>query len=587
MRSLKLADNLSLPLAAVTEKIAFLGRTGSGKTYAAMKLAEEMLKADAQIVALDAVGKWYGLRVAGDGPGFEIPVFGGLFGDYPLEHTAGKLIADIIVDRGISAVLDTSQFTHGEQTRFALDFATHFFQRKKASPSAVHVFLEECQEYVPQNAMPGEQAMLSAFERLWKLGRNFGIGGSLISQRPQEINKKALNQTGTLVVFGMTGPQERKAIEQWVSAQGVDDDISQILPTLKPGYPHVWSPVFLGVSKTVHVAAKQTADISSTPQVGAGTKVRPLTPIDRARLATEMAATIERAKADDPKELKKQIATLTREVESARASYLIGTAPATPVLSESDRALLTQLQQWMDDMANELSSSLSKFEMSASTFIGHLQEAELVRDGARRKFEQVLERADFNGLIGALKAPGQPKPSRTAAVPMRASVLRTTVSSSDQHVSMPSGAYRRMLVALAQAGRPLTDGQLAARAGMALSGTFDKYLGQQRSAGQVEGPRDALAITPFGVSALGAYDPLPTGRDLQAYWLNYVSAGKQREMLQAALDAYPRTLTADELAHRAGMAVSGTFDKYLGQLRTLQLLAGPRSALIASDELFA
>lgn len=40
--SLTLAPDLKLPIAAVTEKLGFLGRTGSGKSYAAMRLAEEM-----------------------------------------------------------------------------------------------------------------------------------------------------------------------------------------------------------------------------------------------------------------------------------------------------------------------------------------------------------------------------------------------------------------------------------------------------------------------------------------------------------------------------------------------------------------
>ncbi len=34
--------------------------------------------------------------------------------------------------------------------------------------------------------------MLHAFTRLVKIGRNFGIGVSLLSQRPQEVNKKVL-----------------------------------------------------------------------------------------------------------------------------------------------------------------------------------------------------------------------------------------------------------------------------------------------------------------------------------------------------------------------------------------------------------
>ncbi len=147
LTKLHIADKLSLPLNAVTQKLAMLGRTGSGKTYGATKLAEEMLDAGAQIVALDPVGAWYGLRLAANGrdAGIAIPVFGGLHGDVPLEPSAGALIADLIVDRGISAICDVSQFEHDtEKARFGRDFAARFFYRKKSAPSAVHVFMEEC-----------------------------------------------------------------------------------------------------------------------------------------------------------------------------------------------------------------------------------------------------------------------------------------------------------------------------------------------------------------------------------------------------------------------------------------------------------
>src|SRR3954470_8275001 len=99
--SLKLGRNLELPLDAVTQTAAFLGRRGSGKTYGATKLAELMLDAGAQIVALDPVGVWWGLRLnavrTGPSP-FQIPVLGGRHGDIPLEAGAGKLNADLVVD---------------------------------------------------------------------------------------------------------------------------------------------------------------------------------------------------------------------------------------------------------------------------------------------------------------------------------------------------------------------------------------------------------------------------------------------------------------------------------------------------------
>src|SRR5581483_1895771 len=134
-----------------------------GKSYAATKLAELLWHAGAQFIAIDPVGIWYGLRLDKDGKhsGIPIPVFGGLHGDVPLEETGGKLVADIIVDKNISAIIDVSQFeSDAAKARFCTDFAARFFFRKKAKKSAVHVFIEEAQEMVPQQPQRGEERML-------------------------------------------------------------------------------------------------------------------------------------------------------------------------------------------------------------------------------------------------------------------------------------------------------------------------------------------------------------------------------------------------------------------------------------------
>lgn len=129
-----ISHDLTLPIEAVTQKFAFLGRTGSGKSYAATKLCELMLQERAQVVALDPVGVWWGLRT-GKGDNFKVPVFGGLHGDLPLDEHAGVLIADLIVDRNLCAVLDVSQMISAQQQRFATAFITQLFHRKKAAPS--------------------------------------------------------------------------------------------------------------------------------------------------------------------------------------------------------------------------------------------------------------------------------------------------------------------------------------------------------------------------------------------------------------------------------------------------------------------
>lgn len=317
---LKLSENLELPASAVTQTFAFLGKRGGGKTYAAMKLCELMLEEKAQAVALDPVGVWYGLRVPKieTESAFDVLVFGGFHGDIEINPKAGRIVADIIVERSISAVVDISQFIHSEQTRFAYDFLTTLFERKKSQPSAVHVFLEEAQEIVPQNVVKGDgfgARMLHAGERLVKLGRNFGIGCSLISQRPQEVNKKVLNQSEVMLAFQMTGLQERKTIAEWVADKGERDDRVSMLPKLAVGEAYVWSPSWLHVADVYRIAEKRTADVSATPEVGGATEtVKRLAPVDVEELKSAIAALVEESEAESPKNLKKQIAELKRQL---------------------------------------------------------------------------------------------------------------------------------------------------------------------------------------------------------------------------------------------------------------------------------
>lgn len=616
MKGLKVADNLTLPLEAVTEKLAWLGRTGSGKTYGATKLAELMLDASVQIVALDPVGVWRGLRVpsAKGGDAMAIYVFGGLYHDFPLEPSGGRLMADIIADRGISVVLDVSQWVDTEQQRFARDFAEHFFSRKKAAPSAVHLFMEESQEFLPQNPQREEAKTLHHFTRLWKLGRNFGIGGSLISQRPQEVNKKALNMSGTLFAFQMTGPQERKTVEDWISAQGINEDIRDILPTLTVGQPHAWSAAF-GFSKTVRILPKVTADVSSSPKViGGRAKEQPLTPIDVEKLSKEMAATIEKAKAEDPRELRKTIADLRKELAGIKNIPVgmkgIPTPKRVDVLTDADRELLRKLDERLRDTVDAIADRADV----TLTSIAERAKAEVDAVAARwvtaanvdrLKFLTALDQSRFqkilDKLVAVAPAPHQnvhrhwstvapsrrPEPA-TGSLGVSGNRPRPAprMVAGDGAVTL-SGGERKILTALAQYPDGRTKVQVALLTAYAHSGGgFNNYLSGLRSKGWLNGSGDLLRITDAGLAALGSYELLPSGPDLQAHWLRQLGKA-ERLILTTLIGAYPSTLSKEDIAARVGYeATGGGFNNALGRLRTLELVKG-RAELVASEELFS
>lgn len=63
----RLSPEIDLPASAVTSTFAYLGIRGYGKSYAAGVQVEDFLGAGAQVVVVDPVGIWWGLRLAADG----------------------------------------------------------------------------------------------------------------------------------------------------------------------------------------------------------------------------------------------------------------------------------------------------------------------------------------------------------------------------------------------------------------------------------------------------------------------------------------------------------------------------------------
>src|SRR4249920_1587243 len=107
---LNLAPDLRLPLDAVSRTFGILAVRGAGKSNTAAVMAEEKSAAHLPFCVIDPVGSWFGLRSSADGkaPGLPIPIFGGKHGDVPLERGAGELIADLIVEKRLTCVLDLS-----------------------------------------------------------------------------------------------------------------------------------------------------------------------------------------------------------------------------------------------------------------------------------------------------------------------------------------------------------------------------------------------------------------------------------------------------------------------------------------------
>jgi hypothetical protein len=544
MSGLSIAPGLTLPIDAVTETFALLAVRRAGKSNAAVVMAEEMYDNGLPWVAVDPKGDWWGVRAAGDGdgPGLSVLVFGGLHGDVPLEPTAGKLVADLIVEQRLTCVLDVSEMSKADMRKFLTAFALRLYQQ---NTEPLHVFCEEADEYIPQRVIGPDAALVGAFEKLIKRGGFRGIGVTLITQRSASLNKDVLTQVGTLIPMRTPSPQDRKAILAWVDTHDSGKEAVDDLPSLANGEAYVFSPQWLNTLQKIQFRRRRTFDSGSTPKVGQ--KVRPptnLAEVDLAAINTAMADTIEKAESDDPKHLRRRIAELEKEA-----------AAQTPVVERVEVPVLTKDERWE---LGELAASL-------------------------RSADRILER-----IANTLQQPS-PDHARTrtsAATPRPAKPSRSVRATPPDAAGTLPKANRLILEALVQHG-PRSVSQLALLTGYsAKGGGFRNALGSLRTAGYIVGTKDDVEVTDEGRAAAGDVPELPTGQALIDHWMSNVGGKAERLIFAALVDAWPEELTTEGLAARTDYAPGGGgFRNAIGRLRTLGVLIGDRDGMTVPDEI--
>lgn len=138
----QLGPGLGLPLEAVTETFAILAKRGAGKTSTAVVLTEELIGAGQQVVVIDPVGVWFGLRsnADGTGPGLPVVIVGGDHADLPLEETAGRALARLLVSQRASAVLDLSHLSKSAARRLVADFLEELY---RVNRDPMHLVVDE------------------------------------------------------------------------------------------------------------------------------------------------------------------------------------------------------------------------------------------------------------------------------------------------------------------------------------------------------------------------------------------------------------------------------------------------------------
>jgi uncharacterized protein len=556
-------SRFALPLDTVTATIAILAIKGKGKTYLSDVLSEELLKHGQIPVIIDYTGAHWGLKSSADGSraGFPVVVFGGEHADLPLEPGAGEVIAGAIVEQRFPAIVDVSTLRKGEANRFLGDFLEALYRLNRLPLMLV---CDEADAYAPQKPFGDQARTLGAIEDIVRRGRIRGIGCTLITQRPQVINKNVLTQSEMLVALGMSHPKDIGAIKEWVDVNGdrtQADAMIASLPSLAKGTAWFWAPA-MGLFERVQVRPRETFDSSATPKPGEVRRVpQALAAIDISKLGQQIAATAQRAKDSSPAELRKRIARLEAELAAkpARASV---EKVETPVLPAGAEGVLARLAETVDSLAMQT----GQVKADLDTILREIR-------GSLARFTPAGGPAGVPQPVRAQENAGRVVPASPVTRPARAG--------SDSAEALGK-AERRVLAVLAQHPEGCAKGKLALLSGYTYSGGFRNTLSALRSRGLIEGGNEeVMRITDAGLTALGEYDPLPAGEELRQFWLSSPLFGQAERDILSHLFSADDQVDGPALAAAVRREYSGGFRNSLSTLRTAGVIVGRNTGVIA------
>lgn len=579
MKKLNISPDLYLPLDAVTSTLVVYGGKGMGKTNLGAVLVEELSYAGLRWSALDPLGVWWGLRHSkdGSGPGIECVILGGVHGDIPIEPTGGAVAADLVVDETANVIIDFSRkpsgemWSIGERVRFVTEYVKRLYQRqggladgKRREP--IFQLLDEAARFIPQIIPAGNPDLakcVSAWETLVEEGRNVGIGVGLLTQRSARMNKSVSEVADAMISFRIVGPNSIGAVMDWLGEHVPKDKIKQHIETLRSlerGRALVVSPGWLHFEGIANIRARETFDSSATPKPGeraqrvTGKAAKP----DLAKYQERMKETIERAKENNPAELKKELARLRGEL-----------AKRPTEVQTKVEGKIVEVQVVTDEQVGQ--------------FRGAIEDLTTLAD----RLSASLLKANAKPLPKSDRMVMHTGKTFTFVVPKPKPVLSENDGNGHSDLNGPERKILRALAELLSIGKDVPSKNMVAAwsSYSPIGGAFGNPMGSLRTKGLIAYPiAGYVTLTDSGKEAIGQL-PAP---DQDEIWrrIENTCTGPEQKILRALIDnAGENEIAKETLAEKSGYSpIGGAFGNPIGALRTKGLLDYPRPGLVKAAE---
>jgi hypothetical protein len=301
-------------------------------------------------------------------------------------------------------------------------------------------------------------------------------------------------------------------------------------------------------------------------------KAAKLSPIDLDAVRTAMAATIEEAKANDPKALRARIAELERTLAATP------TPASAPIKTVEKRIIKEADLKRIERVTGKLGDAEIKFSKTVAEAVNVLAQRQQVVTTELGNLRTALSRTNHPVALPARHfqrnntSVGGADPRRHAeGVPIPHLTTNGVPRADGTHTGITK--YARELLNVVASRGVASDSQISALSGYRITSSgFGKAIAQLTSAGLIQGTPKSRTLTETGKIEAGAVTELPTGRALLNHWIQRLTGYEA-----AVLNVVHRhgTTTRDQISQETGYRqTSSGFGKAIGALKMLELIHG-------------
>lgn len=385
--ALRLGDGLWAPRDLLLERGFVAGSPKTGKTSTCVVLVEEADRLNIASVVITPNDVWHGLRSAANGedPGLEHVIFGGSFGDRPLQAGMGRGLARAVAD-GLRMVLVTARMSLDDRATLVADFLEELLEVNR---SPLLVVVDEAHRFAPggSGASPARKRCREAMINTAATGRMPAyLGFWFVTQRLAMLATDLRELANASIVHRLRGTNDIKFARPWLENYLDDPAVLERIGKLDRGEAFVVAPDAGDLAGVYQIRPKWTFDTSNSDDAFEGKRPEPKgrSTIDLSALDATLGEALREAEEHDPEALRRRVAELQARLDKADAN---GGDPA-------EIASLRERAEGAETQARQLQEEL----MSAR---GALADAQAELDAARSATDLVatLRRA-LTALLG-------------------------------------------------------------------------------------------------------------------------------------------------------------------------------------------